>query len=62
MMLLILALAQTKESNWRWILYQNIYEKNQKPVEAHDNPDFLIWNLWNRKEAVYKIYNQRKRE
>jgi phosphopantetheinyl transferase (holo-ACP synthase) len=54
-----LALART-ESNWRrpGFISKIFTEKEQKLIEAHDNPELLIWNLWSRKEAVYKIYNR----
>lgn len=54
-----LALAR-KESNWkRPGFLDKIFTKNEQQIIAeHVNPEVLIWNLWSRKEAVYKIFNR----
>ncbi|HEX8268774.1 MAG TPA: 4'-phosphopantetheinyl transferase superfamily protein [Flavobacterium sp.] len=55
-----LALAET-ESNWR---RRGFIEKiftghERKLIEASANKEHAIWNLWSRKEAVYKIYSRK---
>lgn len=54
-----LALAQ-KESNWkrRGFLDKIFTKKEQSYINDAENPDVMVWNLWSRKEAVYKIYNR----
>ena len=54
-----LALAQ-KESNWqrKGFLDKIFTEKEQVQIKAFQNPDIMVWNLWSRKEAAYKIYNR----
>ena len=54
-----LVLART-ESNWRrpGFISKIFTDKEQKLIRTHHNPELLIWNLWSRKEAVYKIYNR----
>jgi hypothetical protein len=27
-------------------------------ISNAENPDNMVWNLWSRKEAAYKIYNR----
>lgn len=49
-----------KESNW---LREGFVEKiftNQEQNLIFDSldPELMIWNLWSRKEAAYKIYNR----
>ncbi len=55
-----LALAK-KESNWKREGYLNkiFTSKEQMLISASENPDIMVWNLWSRKEAVYKIYNRK---
>lgn len=54
-----LALAK-KESNWkRTGFLQKIFTVNELLlIEESANPEILIWNLWSRKEAAYKIFNR----
>ncbi|MFV8369732.1 4'-phosphopantetheinyl transferase superfamily protein [Flavobacterium sp. LB2R40] len=54
-----LALAK-KESNWR---RKGYLDKIFTPTEqwlilGSSKPDTMVWNLWSRKEAAYKIYNR----
>ncbi len=55
-----LALAK-KESNWKRKGYlDKIFTKNEQLlIASSENPDVMVWNLWSRKEAVYKIYNRK---
>ena len=54
-----LALA-LKESNWERIGYlDKIFTKNEQLlIIKSDNPENMVWNLWSRKEAAYKIFNR----
>ena len=54
-----LALAK-KESNWKRKGYlDKIFTKNEQLlIASSENPDVMVWNLWSRKEAVYKIVNR----
>lgn len=54
-----LALAK-KESNWKRKGYlDKIFTlKEQLLISTAENPEIMVWNLWSRKEAVYKIYNR----
>lgn len=54
-----LALAR-KESNWkRNGFLDKIFTKNEQLLILNTkNPDVMVWNLWSRKEAAYKIYNR----
>jgi phosphopantetheinyl transferase (holo-ACP synthase) len=54
-----LALAQ-KESNWkRRGFFDKIFTpKEQCLINSTENPEIMVWNLWSRKEAAYKIYNR----
>jgi len=54
-----LALAR-KESNWkRNGFLDKIFTKNEQLLILNaKNPDVIVWNLWSRKEAAYKIYNR----
>lgn len=49
-----------KESNWkRKGFLEKIFSTNeQKLILNASNPELMIWNLWSRKEASYKIYNR----
>lgn len=55
-----LALAQ-KESNWKrkGFLDKIFTKKEQLHISNSENPEIMIWNLWSRKEAVYKIHNRK---
>ncbi len=54
-----LALAR-KESNWkRKGFFDKIFtQKEQFKISNADDPEIMVWNLWSRKEAAYKIYNR----
>ena len=54
-----LALAP-KESNWkRKGFLDKIFTKNEQlRIIKSDNPENMVWNLWTRKEAAYKIFNR----
>ena len=54
-----LALA-LKESNWKRKGYlDKIFTKNEQLlIIKSDNPENMVWNLWSRKEAAYKIFNR----
>ena len=55
-----LALAKI-ESNWlRNGFLDKIFTQKEQLLIANDiNPEIMIWNLWTRKEAAYKIYNRK---
>lgn len=48
------------ESNWKRKGYlDKIFTKNEQLlILKSDHPDTMVWNLWSRKEASYKIYNR----
>ena len=54
-----LALAQ-KESNWtRKGFLDKIFTQNEQLLISNaESPASMVWNLWSRKEAAYKIYNR----
>jgi phosphopantetheinyl transferase (holo-ACP synthase) len=54
-----LALAR-KESNWKRNRFlDKIFTKNEQLLISNaENPEVMVWNLWSRKEAAYKIYNR----
>lgn len=54
-----LALAR-KASNWKRNRFLNkiFTVKEQLLISASENPEIMVWNLWSRKEAAYKIYNR----
>jgi phosphopantetheinyl transferase (holo-ACP synthase) len=54
-----LAIAR-KESNWkRKGFLDKIFTKNEQLLILNaKNPEIIVWNLWSRKEAAYKIYNR----
>ncbi|MDI5898757.1 4'-phosphopantetheinyl transferase family protein [Flavobacterium yafengii] len=54
-----LALAR-KESNWKRsrFLDKIFTVKEQLLITDAENPEVMVWNLWSRKEAAYKIYNR----
>ncbi len=57
----VIDLSLTKrESNWKrkGFLNKIFTKKEQLLILQSDNPEILVWNLWSRKEAVYKIYNR----
>lgn len=55
-----LALAQ-KESDWkRNGFLDKIFTKNEQLLITNaEKPAIMVWNLWSRKEASYKIYNRK---
>ena len=55
-----LALAR-KESNWKrnGFLDKIFTTKEQLLISNAENPEVMVWNLWSRKEAAYKIYNRK---
>lgn len=54
-----LALAR-KESNWKHkgFLDKIFTKREQIFINSAKNPEIMVWNLWSRKEAAYKIYNR----
>jgi phosphopantetheinyl transferase (holo-ACP synthase) len=54
-----LALAK-KESNWKRNRFlDKIFTETEQLLILHSkNPEIMVWNLWSRKEAAYKIYNR----
>lgn len=54
-----LALAQ-QESNWRrkGFLEKLFTQEEQLLIAKAKNQEIMVWNLWSRKEAAYKIYNR----
>lgn len=54
-----LALA-LKECNWKrkGFLDKIFTKKEQLCIIKSDNPENMVWNLWSRKEAAYKIFNR----
>ncbi|TRX16728.1 4-phosphopantetheinyl transferase family protein [Flavobacterium franklandianum] len=55
-----LALAE-KESNWKRKGFMNkIFTQNEQLlISIAENPTIMVWNLWSRKEAAYKIHNRK---
>jgi len=55
-----LALAR-KESNWKrkGFLDKIFTENEQLLISNAKNQASMVWNLWSRKEAAYKIYNRK---
>jgi phosphopantetheinyl transferase (holo-ACP synthase) len=49
-----------KESNWqRKGFLDKIFTKNEQVlIHKAIDPETMVWNLWSRKEAAYKIYNR----
>jgi phosphopantetheinyl transferase (holo-ACP synthase) len=49
-----------KESNWqrKGFLDKIFTQKEQLLIADAENPEVMVWNLWTRKEAGYKIYNR----
>jgi phosphopantetheinyl transferase (holo-ACP synthase) len=54
-----LALAQ-KESNWKrkGFVDKIFTAQEQLSIYSSKNQEIMVWNLWSRKEAAYKIYNR----
>ena len=49
-----------KESNWKrkGFLDKIFTKQEQLFINTSENQEIMIWNLWTRKEAAYKIYNR----
>lgn len=49
-----------QESNWqrKGFLDKLFTAKEQQLILNSSNPDLMVWNLWSKKEAAYKIYNR----
>jgi phosphopantetheinyl transferase (holo-ACP synthase) len=49
-----------KESNWKrkHFLDKIFTSTEQQLILNSENQDLMVWNLWSRKEASYKIYNR----
>ncbi|HKO77305.1 MAG TPA: 4'-phosphopantetheinyl transferase superfamily protein [Flavobacterium sp.] len=49
-----------KESNWKrkGFLDKIFSLHEQHLILNNSNPELMVWNLWSRKEAAYKIYNR----
>lgn len=54
-----LALAKV-QSNWKRKGYLDkiFTTQEQLVIFNSDNPESMVWNLWSRKEAAYKIFNR----
>jgi phosphopantetheinyl transferase (holo-ACP synthase) len=48
------------ESNWKrkGFLEKIFTIHEQQLILKSENPETMVWNLWSRKEAVYKIYHR----
>jgi phosphopantetheinyl transferase (holo-ACP synthase) len=55
-----LALAH-QQSNWKrkGFLDKIFTQSEQMLILNSENPTNMVWNLWSRKEAAYKIYNRK---
>lgn len=53
-----------KESHWqrKGFLDKLFTENEQRLIITSQNPEQMVWNLWSRKEAAYKIYNRQTGE
>jgi phosphopantetheinyl transferase (holo-ACP synthase) len=49
-----------KENNWRRKGYlEKLFTEDEIAlIKTADNQDVMVWNLWSRKEAAYKIFNR----
>jgi phosphopantetheinyl transferase (holo-ACP synthase) len=49
-----------KKSNWKRKGYLDKIFTNHEQllIIKSDNPENMVWNLWSRKEAAYKIFNR----
>lgn len=49
-----------KESHWKrkGFLDKIFTENEQLLLLSAENPEVMVWNLWSRKEAAYKIHNR----
>lgn len=57
-----LQLAKT-ESNWqrKGFLDKIFTQAEQEYIFKSNNPELMVWNLWSRKEAAYKIWNRKSK-
>lgn len=54
-----LALAQIESNCQRKGFLDKIFTPNEQlQINAAQNPTVMVWILWSRKEAAYKIYNR----
>jgi len=54
-----LVLAQQESNCHRKGFLNKIFtSKEQQLIMSCENQEIMIWNLWSRKEAAYKIYNR----
>jgi phosphopantetheinyl transferase (holo-ACP synthase) len=53
-----------KESHWqrKGFLDKLFTKKEQRLIITAENPELMVWTLWSRKEAAYKIYNRQTGE
>lgn len=53
-----------KESHWqrKGFLDKLFTIEEQQLILTSQNPEQMVWNLWSRKEAAYKIYNRQTGE
>ncbi|MFN3755200.1 4'-phosphopantetheinyl transferase superfamily protein [Flavobacterium sp.] len=53
-----------KDSNWqrRGFLDKLFTAAEQELILSAENPEAMVWTLWSRKEAAYKIYNRQSGE
>jgi phosphopantetheinyl transferase (holo-ACP synthase) len=61
----IVDLAKAKrESNWqrKGFLDKLFTVKEQKLILTSENSELMVWTLWSKKEAAYKIYNRQTGE
>jgi phosphopantetheinyl transferase (holo-ACP synthase) len=49
-----------KENNWRRKGYlEKLFTEDEIAIiKTAENQDVMVWNLWSRKEAAYKIFNR----
>lgn len=49
-----------RESDWtrKGFLDKLFFESEKNYILKSDYPEIAVWNLWSRKEAVYKIHNR----
>jgi phosphopantetheinyl transferase (holo-ACP synthase) len=52
-----LAVAKKRKQLTKRVL-DKIFKKEQLLITSAINPETMVWNLWSRKEAAYKIYNR----
>lgn len=48
------------QSNWKrnGFVEKIFTQKEQELIFSSNNPEKMVWNLWTRKEAAYKIFNR----